>query len=74
MTHISEDTLEEYAMGRLSRYRAERVDEHLASCKECREQFSVEYEIRKAVKEAFPAWSRRLTKPAGARVRRKNRR
>lgn len=73
MTHISEETLEEYAMGRLSRYRTERVDEHLASCESCREQLALEYEIRKGVKEAFPAGSRRLAKPAGARVRRKNR-
>jgi hypothetical protein len=36
--HLPESTLDDYLMQRLSRYRAERVEEHLSVCQECVER------------------------------------
>jgi anti-sigma factor RsiW len=36
--HLAESTLEEYALGRLSRYRVDRVHDHLEKCESCRER------------------------------------
>ena len=52
VAHLSESVLEEYAMGRLSRYRVERVEEHVHSCRECRERLDTEIEIVVAMKAA----------------------
>jgi len=56
MQQISEDALEEVAVGQLSRYRSERLQAHLLSCRLCQEQFAIECEIRGAVKEAGRKW------------------
>lgn len=52
MWHASEEALEDYAMGRLTAYRSRRLEEHLASCRHCRERLAVEIEIINAVKTA----------------------
>jgi anti-sigma factor RsiW len=52
MRHISEAALEELAMGRLSRYRSERLEAHMAFCRRCQERFAIEREIRSMVREA----------------------
>ncbi len=50
--HIPESTLEEYAMRRHSRYRAQRVEEHLDCCPTCRERLAVENAINTGMKAA----------------------
>ena len=52
MNHISEEALEELAMGRHSRYRSERLREHLLSCQECRLRFAFENEFEMALRLA----------------------
>jgi hypothetical protein len=52
MRHISENALEELAMSRLSRYRSERLQAHMAYCRLCQERFAVEWESRDVVKVA----------------------
>jgi len=52
VAHLSESALEEYALGRLTKYRAERVEEHVASCSECRERLETEIGIVRMMKAA----------------------
>jgi anti-sigma factor RsiW len=52
MRHAPEEALEDYAMGRLSAYRARRLEEHLASCRDCRERLAVEIEIVRTLRAA----------------------
>jgi anti-sigma factor RsiW len=50
--HISEEAIEEYAMGRLSAYRSRLLEAHLARCAECRDRLSVKIEIIRSMKAA----------------------
>lgn len=52
MAHLPESVLEEYALGRLSKYRAERVQAHVASCSECRKRLETEIGIVAMMKAA----------------------
>jgi anti-sigma factor RsiW len=44
--------IEDYAFGRLSKYRAERVEEHLLFCRECQDRLQAEIEFAAAMREA----------------------
>ena len=59
--HLPESVLEEYALRRLTDYRAERVEEHVASCSECRKRLETEIGIVALVKTA----GKRLGVPPG---------
>lgn len=52
LRHASEEAIEEYAMGRLSACRSRRLEDHLASCAECRDRLAVEIEIIRSMKAA----------------------
>jgi anti-sigma factor RsiW len=67
--HASEEALEEYAMGRLSAYRAHRLEDHLASCADCRDRLAVEIEIITGMKAAAAKLG--IRKRAKARPRRR---
>lgn len=45
VAHLPESVLEEYALGRLTKYRVVRVDEHVQCCGECRKRLESEMEI-----------------------------
>ena len=69
--HISGEALEEYGMGRLSAYRSRRLEEHLASCDECRDRLAVENETIRMIKAAGVKLG--IPKRATARPRRRRR-
>ncbi len=46
--HLPDSSLEEYALGRLSRFRAERVEEHVLFCRECQDRLQAEIEFTAA--------------------------
>lgn len=52
VAHLPESVLEEYALGRLTKYRAERVQAHVASCRECRVRLETEIGIVTMMKAA----------------------
>jgi anti-sigma factor RsiW len=52
MRHVTESILDEYLMDRLSRYRADRVEEHLSVCPECLDRLLAEIEFATAMRRA----------------------
>lgn len=56
--HLPESVLEAYAMRRLSRYRADRVEERVQSCRECRERLETEIGIVAMMKAAGERFQR----------------
>jgi anti-sigma factor RsiW len=50
--HIAEEALEEYAMGHLSPYQSQQLEEHLSSCDEYRDRLAPETEIIRTIKAA----------------------
>lgn len=53
--HLSEELLEEYAMGRLPEHRAAAVEEHLLLCNHCQNELVALDEFRYALAAAMPA-------------------
>lgn len=52
LRHISEDVLTAYAFGRLSRFRAERVENRLTVCPECQDRLQAEIDFIRAMQAA----------------------
>jgi anti-sigma factor RsiW len=59
MDHISEEVLEEYALGRLPEADAAPVEEHLLVCAFCQERLQLTDEFIAALREAVAGRKRR---------------
>ncbi len=50
--HITAEAMDEFVMNSLSRFRRERIEEHLRSCPKCVDQFLGNLEFAQAMREA----------------------